>query len=484
MHAPGPHRNAATRGPVRLRTNRTGSGRSASGRSQPLGLTPTVRSLPVSATLRMNELVAARTAAGQETIHLGFGEASFPLLPQLREALAAGASSTAYPPVLGFPALRAAVAGYLERTRGLQVAAEQVGIGPGSKPMIYALLQVLEGDVLLPAPSWVSYAPQARLLGKRILPVPADPANHLRLSPDALRGAMARARHAGADPRILVANTPSNPTGGMLAEEDVATLTDWAREQRITIISDEIYAELAHGWRPHVSPARLYPEGTIVTGSISKAFSAGGWRLGYAVVPAGPAGQQVLSAARAVASEIWSGASGPMQVAATAAYRPDPETERYVRRSARLHAFVTGRLRAALVLQGVLCPRPAGGFYLYPDFAPWREALSARGIGTGMALARHLLDDFGVATLPASEFGEPPEALRLRLATSKLFEPEGAVSAQAREAWLWSLLAAADALGDDPGAAMLPDTLRLPALERAVQRLGDFIQVLGAPTRE
>lgn len=437
-------------------------------------LTAAARKLPTSATLRMNELVAARLASGQETIHLGFGEASFPLLPPLRAALAASATRTGYPPVLGVPELRAAIASYLSRTRGVAVASEQVGIGPGSKPMIYALFQVIEGDILIPVPSWVSYAPQARLAGKRVIPVPTDLADHLRLTLQALRGAIARARHDGANPRLLMVNSPSNPTGSMFADDDVAAFAAWAREEGITIVSDEIYAELAHGWRAHVSPARYYPEGTIVTGSVSKAFSAGGWRLGYAVVPAGLAGQRVLSAVRALASEIWSGASGPIQLAATLAYTDDADVNRYVRRSARLHAHVTARLHTALTERGVLCARPAGGFYLYPDFEPWREALAGRGVTTGMELARHLLADWGVATLPASEFGERPDVLRLRLATSRLFEPDGPTSPDEREAALWGLLDAADALETDH-----PAPLPLPTLDRAIARLSDFIAALG-----
>jgi aspartate aminotransferase len=476
MREPGSHRSRAHRAAVRVRDVRSGSARR--GDVQPLGLTQAARRLPASATLRMNELVAARLAAGQETIHLGFGEASFPLHPRLRAALAAGAASTAYPPVLGLPSLRAAIAGYLSRTRGLAVEREQVGVGPGSKPMIYACFQVLEGDILIPVPSWVSYTPQARMAGKRVIPVPAEPDDHLRLTVAALRGAAARARHDGADPRLLMLNSPSNPTGGMLVEEDVAAVAGWAREQGIAIISDEIYAELAHGWRPHVSPARFYPEGTIVTGSVSKAFSTGGWRLGYAAVPAGEAGRRALSAVRAVASEIWSAAAGPMQVAATAAYAGDADLERYVSRSARLHAYATARLHAALVEQGAICPRPAGGFYLYPDFEPWREPLARRGVSTGMDLARLLLEEWGVATLPAGEFGERPEVLRLRLATSRLFEPDGAASPEAREEWLWRLLERADELPNDAAASAEP-TLELPALERVIRRLGEFVASLG-----
>ncbi len=449
--------------------------------STPLGLTASVRTLQPSATLLINELVAARQAAGRQTIHLGFGQAIFPLPPRLRAALAASATRTGYPPVLGYPELRAAIAGYLGRARGWDVAPERVGVGPGSKPLIYVALQALEGDLLLPVPSWVSYAPQAKLLGKRVIPVPTDATDHLGLSRAGLAGALARARHEGANPRILIVNTPSNPTGGMLAREDVVALADWARAESITLISDEIYAELAHGWRAHVSPAEHYPEGTLVTGSLSKPFSAGGWRLGYLVVPAGREGQRLLSAIRALASEIWSGVAGPIQAAGIEAYADDPELGAYLRQSARAHGQIAARLHAALVARGAFCARPAGAFYLYPDFAPWRQALAARGVHSSLDLARHLLEEWGIATLPGTEFGEQPGALRLRLATSLLCEPDGPASAEAREAALWALLRAADTA---PGEAAELEPLSLPALDRAIARFGEFAASLGDPAAE
>ncbi|HLV99243.1 MAG TPA: aminotransferase class I/II-fold pyridoxal phosphate-dependent enzyme [Ktedonobacterales bacterium] len=445
----------------------------------PLSLAPTSGGRAASPTLAINETIAARRAAGRRVIHLGFGEASFPLHPILRAALADHATKTSYAPVLGIPALRQAIAGYLSRTRGLHLSAAQIAVGPGSKPLLYALMQVLAGDLLLPAPSWVSYAPHARLAGRRVIAVETDAGDHHRLAPQTLSATLERARSDGADPRILLVNSPSNPTGGMFERADVEAIALWAREQGITIISDEIYAELAHGWRAHVSPAAFYPEGTIVTGGLSKAFSAGGWRLGYAALPATDAGEQVMAALRALASEIWSSTPTPVQEAAVLAYSPNADLESYVRRSARLHGYIAGRLHQTLTSLGVLCARPAGAFYLYPDFAPWRAALAARGAATSDGLARLLLDEWDIAALPGEAFSEPPEALRLRVATSLLCVPD-ANSPEEREATLWDVLERADDLpADDPAAGDLPP---MAALERAQIGLAAFVASLGEPT--
>jgi aspartate aminotransferase len=445
----------------------------------PLRLAAMTQQFAPSATLAMNEAVAQRRAAGRATIHLGFGEATFPLHPLLQSALADAAKHTGYAPVAGIPALRQAIAEYLSRTRGLNYTAADIIVAPGSKPLLYALLHILEGDVLLPVPSWVSYAPQARLAGRRVIDVATDPRDSHRLTPQVLSEALAGARKEGANPRILIVNSPSNPTGSMFARADVEAFTAWARNEGITVISDEIYAELAHGWREHVSPARFYPEGCIVTGGLSKAFSAGGWRLGYAALPPTPEGKQVATALRTLASEIWSSSTTPVQEAGIVAYTPNAELEVYVRRSARVHGYVTGQLYTTLTNLGIHCPRPAGAFYLYPDFAPWREALNEKGISTSQELAHYLLDEWDIATLPGIDFGEQAAALRLRLATSMLYDPDGAHSAEERDAQLWRLLTLADTLS--PSSQANETALPLPALSRAQTQFTALIAHLNQP---
>ncbi|GHO79599.1 aspartate aminotransferase [Ktedonobacter sp. SOSP1-85] len=438
-----------------------------------LSLTSPAQTLSTSATLAMNEEVAKRRAAGRETIHLGFGEAAFPLHPLLKAALAEAATSTSYAPVFGIPALRQAIAAYLTRTREVSYCADQIVVGPGSKALLFALVQILEGDILLPIPSWVSYAPIAHLGNRRVIGVQTEPDDHHRLTPQVLSQAMTQARQDGADPRILLVNTPSNPTGSMFDLPDVEALARWAREAGVTLISDEIYAELAHGWREHISPARFYPEGCIVTGGLSKAFSAGGWRLGYAALPSTTAGNKAMSALRSLASEIWSAAATPIQEAALAAFLPNSSVEHYVQCSALVHGYVARQLYDALTQLGIPCPRPAGGFYLYPDFSPWKTALLQRGIKTSQELAHYLLEEWDIATLPGSAFNEEPLTLHLRLATSLLCEPEHVTSQEEREAELWHVLNQAEALQSPGGKGHL-----FPMLGHAKARWAEVIHDL------
>jgi aspartate aminotransferase len=411
----------------------------------PLHLEENIERLPISATLAMNELIAEKEKDGKKTIlHMGFGEAALPLHPLLKNALVESAAFTKYSPILGLPELRTAIAGFLNRTRKIKVNTHQVVVGPGSKAMLFALFHIFEGDALIPAPSWVSYAPAVRMAGKKVTYVQTDVKDNHRLSIENLNRAVKNAKKEGADPRILIINSPHCPVGVMFAPEDVKIIAEWARKNHMTLISDEIYAELAFGWRKHVSPAVHYPEGTIITGGISKTLSAGGWRLGFASFPDTSEGKKAVKAMQAMGSEIWASAASPIQKAAVAAFAPNASIDHYLHQASLLFGYITGRMYQKFKQLDVPCPRPAGGFYLYPDFSRWRSQLLKRGVRTGKELSNYLLEEWEIASVPASEFGEDIHALRLRLSTNKLCEPEKGTSAKKREAFLWNLLHTAE----------------------------------------
>lgn len=385
-----------------------------------ISLSPRLSGFETSPTLAINEKVNALWAAGEVVYHLGFGESRFPVHPILASALAANAHHTSYLPSQGLPALREAVAGFYQRHFGLDAAPDRVLVGPGSKPLIYALIQALDGDLVLPTPSWVSYQPHALMAGKRVFWAPASPADGYEFDLEALDTTLRAARAAGGSPRLIVFNSPSNPTSRMLAPALAAEIADYCRRQGLFVIADEIYALTAHGHVPHHSLARDYPEGTAVLGGLSKHLSLGGWRLGVAVLPAGPDGKALLAAARTVAAEVWSSPSAPVQYAALAAYSGDQAIEDYIYTCTRLHALRTQYLWQGLTAMGVSCPRPDGAFYVFANFDRWRPALAGRGITNSPELANHLLDAYQLATLPGSAFGAPSHDLTLRLSSSYL----------------------------------------------------------------
>lgn len=377
-----------------------------------------------SATLAVNETLRARKAAGEKVLHLGFGEAGLPVPEGIRRTLAGAAGCNGYGSVVGSPEAREAAAGWFGR-RGTDTAAAQVVFAPGSKALLFALLAALPGDVVLPRPAWVSYAAQTALLGKRSVGVPIPAAAGGVPDPALLDDALDAARAEGADPRVLILTVPDNPTGTIAREEQLRAVCEIADRQGLVVIADEIYAELCHAGRGHGGRAsiaqRCFPERTVVTSGLSKSMAMGGWRIGFARVPGGAWGRWLLGELTGIASEVWSSLAAPMQAAAAHVLSDPPEVLAHIARARTLHAAVARAVYAEFTAAGALCRPPEGGFYLYPDFEPLRPALESRGIGTGAELARALLERHGIGVLPGEAFGDAPEALRFRVATSLLY---------------------------------------------------------------
>jgi len=390
--------------------------------------TPTSVRIPitVSATLAANEALARRRTRGEPVLPLAFGEAGLPVHPALRAALADAAGVNAYGPVAGLPSLREAAAGYWSR-RGLPTSAGDVVCGPGSKPLLYGLLLALGADVAVPKPSWVSYAAQATMIDSRPHFVATRPGQGGVPDPARLDQAVAAARADGRHIASVVVTLPDNPTGTVASPDTVRDLCEVAAKHDLIIISDEIYRDLRHDpSAPFASPAAIAPERTVVTAALSKNLAVGGWRIGVARLPesgraAAPA-RMLRDRLLSIGSEIWSAPSGPIQHAAAFAFAEPPELVEHVATSRRLHATVARAVAARMRAAGVAVPLPRAAFYLYPDFGPWRELLLDRyRVSTAEGLAGLLLDRYGAGMLPASAFGEAPEALRLRVATGLLY---------------------------------------------------------------
>lgn len=389
----------------------------------------------MSPNLALNEQVARLRAEGRAIVHLGFGESRLPAFGPLVEQLRAGAGRNGYGPVAGSPDALAATAGWFAR-KGLPTDPEQVMLGPGSKPLLMALNLVLPGDVLLPRPCWNSYAPQARLAGKRVLGVPIPASCGGVPDPAGLRATIDRARREGADPRIVVLTLPDNPTGTLAGADLVREVCAIAEAEDLTIVSDEIYRDVMHAPdAPFLSPAEVVPHRTVVTTGLSKSLAVGGWRVGALRVPPDEAGRRLRERLVSVASDLWSTLAGPMQQVAAYAFADPPEIRARLAASSRLHGAVARAVHAAAVAAGADCRPPTGAFYVYPDFEPLRATLRRRGVSDSASLARHLLDELGLAVLAGHLLGDDPRALRFKAATSMLYgdtaeEQEAALRAE------------------------------------------------------
>ncbi|HEV7648161.1 MAG TPA: pyridoxal phosphate-dependent aminotransferase [Actinophytocola sp.] len=353
--------------------------------------------MPVSATLAAHQVVEERRRAGLPVLPMSFGQAGIPVHPLLLEAFADAGGRNGYGPVAGDPVLRAAAAGYWTR-RGLPTEPEQVLAGPGSKALLYASLHAVGGDVVLPRPSWVSYAQQVALLGHRAI--------HVLIHPD--EGGVANPGLVPPDARAMVMTLPDNPTGRLASADTVRAACELARERDLVIVSDEIYRDLCYG-DEFVSPAEIAPERTIVTTGLSKSLALGGWRIGVARFPEGPLFDRALT----VAGELWSCPAVPVQAAAALGFAEPAPLRSYVDKARRLYERINTAVADRFATAGARIAMPQAAFYSYPDLSPLVE-------GAAPEVAARLLDDHGLALLPGTAFGEQADSLRFRVATGQL----------------------------------------------------------------
>ena len=419
-----------------------------------------VRGAAPSATLAINELSDALMRDGREIYRLGLGQSPFPVPEPVVQALRDHAHRKEYLAVRGLEALREAVAEYHHRCHGIDRHAENVLIGPGSKELMFLLQMVYYGDLVIPTPSWVSYAPQARIIGRHVRWIETTSANDWKLQPQDLE------RLCETDPgrpRIVVLNYPKQPDRPYVRRERAGKLLgEVARRYRVIVLSDEIYGEIHHQGT-HVSIAEFYPEGTIISTGLSKWCGAGGWRLGTFTYPHHLS--WLLDAMAVVASETFTSTCAPIQFAAVTAFSGGAFIKPYLSGVRRVLAALGQHCAASLRAAGLDVAAPAGAFYLFPDFRPFKAPLAACGILTSRALSERLLQDTGVATIPGESFGRPPDELTLRMAFVD-FDGGSALAA----------VAARNQVQD------LDETflrIRCPKVTTAMDRVADWLCALG-----
>jgi len=345
---------------------------------------------------------------------MGFGESPFPVPERLQQALAAAAHRKDYLKAEGLSDLVRAVQDYYRPIYGdAYIDQSDVLIAPGSKLILYALQMAIEGDLLMPVPSWVSYEPQAKMLHSDVIKVPTtldDSGYHI--DPEGLRRIIHAARKEGKNPTKIILNAPNNPTGLTIPSSELPALAKLCIEEGVFIISDEIYG-LVNFDGKYRSIAPFAPAITAVTSGLSKHLSLGGWRIGVGFIPKGVDG--LHSAMRSITSETWSCVSSPIEQASIEAYKRHQDVEDHIQACTDIHALMNKTIADGLRSLGIIAPPVQGAFYNYPDFSPFRAKLAARGIHTSQHIHETLLTEYNLATLPGRAFGAEEDILTLRL---------------------------------------------------------------------
>ncbi len=373
-----------------------------------------LRQVEKSQTLLLNEQSRNMENSGKTIYKFGFGQSPFLPIESAINALRNNAQAKEYSPVQGILSLREKVATFHSVVDGVKRSANDVLIAPGSKILIYAIMAAFkQADVFVPVPSWVSYIPQAQLLGHNAVKIPTNFNDRWRLTPNQLEAAL-RAKPNADIPSILIINYPGNPDGVTYSAHELEQLAEILRRYNVLVISDEIYGLLHHKGE-HKSLASYYPEGTIVTTGLSKWCGAGGWRLGVALLPEN-IDADFKETLLGIASETYSCAPTPIQIAACAAYEYSEVTKNYLNKQRKILSVIGNYCATELAQAKIAVLPPEGGFYLFVDFSPLKDDLAKRGILTSSILCEKLLADTGVALLPGTAFGMEEEHLCVRLA--------------------------------------------------------------------
>lgn len=333
----------------------------------------------------------ALEATGRDVIHLEVGEPDFDTPAHIRAAAqrALDEGYTHYGPPLGMPVLRQAIAADAEARKGFHVHPDRVVVVPGAKPiMFYAIMALVdEGDeVIYPDPGFPIYESMTRFVGGRPVPIPIRQEHGFRLDPDEL------VRLVTPRTRLIILNSPANPTGGVLTRDDLERIAVVARERDIVVLADEIYGRIVYEGE-HVSLASLpgMADRTIVLDGFSKTFAMTGWRLGYAIVP------EVLVApmSRLIINSVSCTSAFSQIAAAEALAGPQDEVDAMVAEFRARRDLIVDGLDS---IPGISCLKPSGAFYVFPD-------VSGTGL-SGAELADRLLQEAGVSVLAGTAFGD------------------------------------------------------------------------------
>jgi aspartate aminotransferase len=377
-----------------------------------LELNQDVVGLKESATLKINQLALKMRREGKEVFHLGFGQSPFPVQDKIIETLKNHSHEKDYLPTLGLKELREHIVDYYKANFGYEFDAENICVGPGSKEMLFQVLFILEGPVIIPAPSWVSYGPQVNIRGKDITRIVTEEKNSYKLQASELESACKNIKDSQ---KVLIINSPNNPTGAVYTDDEMKAICDICKKENIIIMSDEIYAQVDFTGVKKKGFYHYYPEGTLVTAGLSKSHSAGGYRMGFIATSENL--KPVIRALASMVSETFSAVSAPIQYSAITAYSNDPDVQEYIQQCTDIHNICGQYLAARFNQLEITTPKPDGAFYIMPNFEKYREQLKSKGVNTSSDLCDLLLKECHVAMLPGSDFYLPDEQLKVRVAT-------------------------------------------------------------------
>ena len=357
-----------------------------------------VKNLKPSSTLAINETSRKLEEQGKKIFKFGFGQSPFKVPQDVVEELKNNAHQNKYLPMQGLSELRDAVAKHNSSKKDYSYKSENVIIGPGSKELMFLLHVIFDGEIILLIIFLISYAPQAILGRNKVQILQTKKENNWFPSGKEIEEIILRDKNKN---YLLFINSPNNPSGQVCKNLD--EIADVAKKYNLIILSDEIYSDLSFEDN-YKSISSFCPEKTIVSTGLSKWCGAGGWRLGYFIIP--DSLKEIKNMINVLASETFSAVSAPIQYAAIKAYENDHSD--YINKSRNILKAVGNYVYENLRSNKVLINSPQGGFYLMPEFLNKKFNSSSQ-------MCDNILKDTGVALLPGSDFGFEKSRMLARL---------------------------------------------------------------------
>jgi len=357
-----------------------------------------VNNLKISSTLKINEISKDLELKGKKIFKFGFGQSPFQIPEDVIDELKNNAFQNKYLPMQGLPELREAVANYISTKKNYNYKAENILVGPGTKELMFLLQMLFDGEVILPTPSWVSYEPQAILGRNKVHWIETRRENNWFPTSKDIEKIILKNKKKN---YLLLLNSPNNPSGQIC--ENLDEISKIIKKYNILVLSDEIYSELSFA-EHYKSISNYCPENTIISTGLSKWCGAGGWRLGYFIIPNELT--KLKNSLKVLASETFSSVSAPIQYAAIAAHQNDHTN--YINKSRKILKLVGEYVYNNLKSNKILINKPQGGFYLMPEFLDMKYKNSQE-------MCSSLLTDTGVVLLPGSDFGFSKDKLIARL---------------------------------------------------------------------
>ena len=357
-----------------------------------------INQLKPSATLVINEESNRLIKSGKKVYKFGFGQSPFPVPESIISALKNNANKNTYLPMQGLEELRSAIANHLNKNNNNDFKPNDIVVGPGTKELMFLTQIAFEGEVLLPAPSWVSYQPQAFIAKNKVHWIQTSGTSNWFPTAEQLENKIKSIKNKNL---ILFINSPNNPSGTVC--KNLQEIAEVSKKYKLIILSDEIYSQLTFSDR-YRSISNFYPERTIVSTGLSKWCGAGGWRLGFFAIPNQLS--ELKNSLKILCSESFTSVSAPIQYAAVEAYRGDHSA--YLNSIKKILLLVGTYVYENLISNTINVTKPDGGFYLMPEFTNAKFSSSSK-------MCKDILNKTGVALLPGSDFGLNSNKMLARL---------------------------------------------------------------------